>query len=91
MRFGAIYFGAHRELWADFFFQQGAGAAVSSPAKTVGISPFGALRRNPSSRSSAGSPNKPARSGPRIRSGIWDSLFNLDVSFEAPASPSKKK
>lgn len=56
----------------------------------MAISPFGALRRNASSQSSTGSPSKPARA-PRTRTGIWDSLFNLDVSFEAPASPAKKK
>jgi hypothetical protein len=57
----------------------------------MGVSPFEALRRNPSSQSSTGSPSKPARAPPRNRAGIWDSLFNLNISLGAPASPAKKK
>lgn len=72
-------------------FQQSVGAAVPSPSERTGLSPFGALRRNGSSQSSTGSPNKLVRAPPRTRGGIWDSLFNLNVSIEAPVSPVKKK
>lgn len=60
-----------------------------SPSKVMGL--FGPLRRNASSQNSNGSPVKPVRAPARGRGGIWDSLFNLDVSFEAPSSPVKKK
>ncbi|KAE9965049.1 hypothetical protein EG328_009994 [Venturia inaequalis] len=65
-------------------------AAMSSPSKVTG--PFGLFRRNDSGQGSNGSPVKPNRaSAARGRGGIWDSLFNLDVLFEAPSSPVKRR
>lgn len=65
---------------------------MSSPFSKV-MGPFGSLRRNAPSRSSNGSPVKASVRAPaaRARGGIWDSLFNLDVSFEAPSSPVKRR
>ncbi|KAE9993466.1 hypothetical protein EG327_004950 [Venturia inaequalis] len=65
-------------------------AAMSSPSKVTG--PFGLFRRNDSGQGSNGSPVKPNRaSAARGKGGIWDSLFNLDVLFEAPSSPVKRR
>lgn len=54
---------------------------MSSPSKAKEA--FGSLRRIASSPSSKVARGKVDGATARGRGGIWDSLFNLDVSFEA--------